>query len=170
MTLKLVSSLVDVLAGLSQLGVELVSLLVELLAGLSEVGLERVSSPPDALAGPSRVGFKRVSSLLDVLAGLSQVGLGQVSSPLDVLAGPSFVEIQDTPRSQKWDRETFKKPFPDQGPLPCKCLADFVRLALFAPRFQPAVVGQARIFVWIAVPELGPDCSPKIWAAILQNQ
>ena len=100
MMLNLVSSLVDVLAGLSQVGVELVSLLVELLVGLSEVGLERVLSPLDVMAGPSNVGFKRVSLLLDVLAGLSQVGLEQVSLPLDVLAGAQSCKGR-TPRGPK---------------------------------------------------------------------
>jgi hypothetical protein len=70
-------------------------------------------------------------------------------------------------RSQNWDRKTFKTPFPDHGPLPCKCLADWVRLALLAPRSsRPLLVRsgfslglRSQNWVRIAVPKLGlPFC------------
>ena len=78
-----------------------------------------------------------------------------------------FLSLWHNTRSQNWDRKTFKTPFPDHGPLPCKCLADWVRLALLAPRSsRPLLVRsgyslglRSQSWVRIAVPKSGlPLC------------
>lgn len=66
---------------------KMVSSMLDLLAGLNQVSLKRVSSALDVLAGLGYVSPKRFSATVDVLAGLSQASLKRVSTVLDVLAG-----------------------------------------------------------------------------------
>ena len=94
-------------------------------------------------------------------------GLPSLPSGIFVQVASRFLSLWHNTRSQNWDRKTFKTPFPDHGPLPCKCLADWVRLALLAPRSsRPLLVRsgyslglRSQSWVRIAVPKSGlPFC------------
>ena len=94
-------------------------------------------------------------------------GLPSLPSGIFVQVASRFLSLWHNTRSQNWDRKTFKTPFPDHGPLPCKCLADWVRLALLAPRSsRPLLVRsgfslglRSQNWVRIAVPKSGlPLC------------